>query len=246
VAVVHLAGEDQRRFLQVDWLEGRLAVQAGRDAVGDDGHRRISGQRAQQPGVRLRHGNDVVYRLADLLLQTAHTPRLDARIQGAGQAGQRGALGLIDALLQGVFGVVRVIDYRRAGLGLPDDRQVDRHLQILDLDQVEACGGQPLAELVGEGRGIEAAGQVGFPGEQQRAQPVGDAAPRRGQHLDRRAQAGQGRLRRGDGPLAVEGEQPDLMAGQPFDDPEVAHGRAGVGRVRKLGSQKQDAQDRIS
>ncbi|MFN8448500.1 MAG: hypothetical protein U0521_07890 [Anaerolineae bacterium] len=162
----------------------RGGVIVGEDAVGEHVNLMIGAEGLERFGVLRRDGDYGVRLSADAPLEGSDAPRLYPRIDGGGQAAEAAALHVGDHLLKRVLGIVRVVDQFGIGLQLPDERQIDRHFQPLELDQVEARPPQQVAQAFAEARRLQPPRQVGLPAEQQVAQAIRRRAHRRRDRFD--------------------------------------------------------------
>src|SRR5690606_22403416 len=130
-----------------------------------------------------------------------------------------------------------------AGLHALNHRQIRRHLQAFDLDDVVLLGGQQITQarrVVGR---IKAALHVGARAEQQIAQPVGDLPVGRGDGFDARAVLCQRGPRRFCCGRRGEREQVERMTGGVRAAHEAAGAKRspGVGWLGKLRGQKENS-----
>ncbi len=112
----------------------------------------VGAEMAQCGGVLVRDGDHGVRLLADRPLEAGDALRLNPRVDRGEQAAAAAALDLGDHVLEGEFGVVRVIDQFGVGLKLANERQIDRHFQPLELHEVETGLRQQRAQPVAEAR----------------------------------------------------------------------------------------------
>jgi len=220
-----------------------VAVLRGIDAIGNDAHGNARRQSSEGVRVRGRDGDGMRDSLADCPLELGEPPPLDERIDGPGQPPQIASFRLENRALQVELRVEGVVNDRRVRAQAPDDRQVHRHLQALNLDEIERLRLKKVFEPGGKFRRMEPALHVGLLGEQQIAKTARGGPGGGWNCLDRSAELAQRRLTGGQPGGVGEGHQVNLVTRRVNAAHQAigAQGSASVGRFGQLSGQKQNS-----